>query len=233
VTANRNTGYRYLAFRGTRVAYQVVGAGPAVVLIKNNRVPEDLATVRLLAPIFRVFQVHPIGFGASERPHRFAFGDVGPQVIAVMDQEGVERFVVWGFSQCAAMAAMVAAHTSRAAALIAGGFPLLGVPTDGEMRRMEREPRMPRPALEFWRAYRQVDWPSLLRRIECPKLAYVGAEDPAHSKLYRSRNVLSYLGVEYLEFPDLGHAATSLAEGLPAVTEAVTDWLSRRLPNGW
>ncbi|HZX07976.1 alpha/beta fold hydrolase, partial [Kribbella sp.] len=67
-----------------------------------------------LAERFRVFQLHPIGFGASDRPDVYDFGSIGEQVLAVLDHEGVDRFSVWGFSQTACMAAMVARSTDRA-----------------------------------------------------------------------------------------------------------------------
>ena len=228
--------YRHVTLDGARIAYQVTGSGPAIVVIKNNRRPPDYGAVPLLAHSFSVFQVHPVGFGASDRPGRFEFGDIAQQLLAVMDQEEVGRFVVWGFSQGAAMAVMAARATARAAAVVAGGFPLIGVPTDGVIRRMEREPRIPRASLEFWRAYRRLDWATELRALDCPKLTYIGTEDPARKTMRRVSGVLRYCGCDYVELEGLNHVTGGLGDcsnaGV-ATTRAVTRWLAETLPGSW
>ncbi|GAA3144089.1 pimeloyl-ACP methyl ester carboxylesterase [Kribbella aluminosa] len=88
--------YRYVERAGARIAYRVSGSGPALVLLKNKRRPPDYAISDFLAERFRVFQLHPVGFGASDRPDAYDFGSINDQVLAVLDHEGVERFGVWG-----------------------------------------------------------------------------------------------------------------------------------------
>jgi hypothetical protein len=66
--------YRYVELSGSRIAYRVHGSGPAIVLMKNNRRPLDYPIVEQLSQQFRVLQLHPIGFGASDRPDDFDFG---------------------------------------------------------------------------------------------------------------------------------------------------------------
>ena len=220
--------YRQATLHGARIAYRVHGAGPAVVLMKNNRRPLDLPIVELLAERFQVVQVHPVGFGASERPDSYDFGGIGEQVLAVLDQEGIDRFAVWGFSQPAAMSAVVARSTDRAAALVMGGFPPIGYPTDGEMRRLEREPRLPRPPLEFWRSYRSYNWHHELRCFTGIKVAYMGTADPAIRKLRRLRPVLEGIGFTYLEFEGLTHVTCGLGDASAdgrRVAQAVADCL--------
>lgn len=207
--------YRYVERAGARIAYRVSGSGAALVLLKNNRRPLDYAISDYLAERFRVFQVHPVGFGASDRPDVYDFGSIGEQVIAVLDREGVERFGVWGFSQTACMAAMVARSTERASALVMGGVPPIGMLTDGEMRRLEREPRLPRPALEFWRAYRSYDWHHELRCYPGRRVAYMGTADPAIRRFRRLRPVLEGIGVTYLEFEGLTHSTCGLGDASP------------------
>jgi pimeloyl-ACP methyl ester carboxylesterase len=204
--------YQYVERAGSRIAYQVRGSGPALVLLKNNRRPPQYPVSDFLADRFRVFQLHPIGFGASDRPHVYDFGDIGSQVLTVLDHEGVDRFSVWGFSQTACMAAMVARSTDRAVGLAMGGVAPIGFPSDGEMRRMEREPRLPRAALEFWRDYRSHDWHHELRCYPGITVAYMGSADPAIRRFRRLRAVLGGIGVAYLEFEGLNHGTCGLGD---------------------
>ncbi|TCC41363.1 alpha/beta fold hydrolase [Kribbella speibonae] len=226
--------YRYAELSASRIAYRVHGSGPAIVLMKNNRRPPDYPIVEQLSEHFRVLQIHPIGFGASDRPEDFDFGDIGRQVLAVLDQEGVDRFAVWGFSQPACMSAVVAASTDRAAALVMGGVTPIGFPTDGEMRRMERDPRMRRPPLEFWRSYRSYDWHHELRRYPGTKVAYLGTADPAIRRLRRLRPVLEGIGFTYLEFDGLNHSTCGLGDASAdgrRVAQKIAELLLDRGPN--
>lgn len=228
--------YEYAVLAGAKIAYQLTGSGPAVVLVKNNRRPRDLGAVELLADRFRVVQVHPVGFGASDRPPDYSFGSIGAQVLAVLQREQIDRFVVWGFSQTGCMAAMVARSTDRAVALVAGGVPLIGVPTNATMRRFEREPRLPTPPLEFWRAYRGFDWHHELKAMTQPKLVYIGTSDPALSRMRRIEPVLRGCGCDYVEFQELNHTTAGLGDsssGAQVVVKAITGWLEETLPRAW
>jgi len=213
---------------GAHIAYGISGDGPAIVLMRNNRRPLDLPAAAELSERFCVVQIHPVGFGASDRPGEYDFGSIGEQVLTVLDHEGIDRFAVWGFSQTGAMAALVAHQTARAAALIMGGRAPIGSPTDAEMRRLEREPRLPRANLEFWRAYRAVDWHQALRALAAPTLVYIGTADKAIGRVRRLRPVLEGIGCSYLEFDDLDHRACGLDDPSPSgqrVVQAVVDWL--------
>jgi hypothetical protein len=217
---------------GARVAYRIAGEGPVVVLIKNSRHPVDFPVAQLLAGHYRTFQIHPVGFGASERPAGYDFGAIDRQVFAVLDHEGVGNFVVWGFSQTASMAALVARATTRAVALVAGGAELIGHPSDTEMRRLEREPRLPVASLEFWRAYRRYDWHHELRSMQQPRLVYLGTGDPRIRKLRRLAPTLRGCGCDYLEFDGLDHTTAGLSDGAAGgqrTTSAITDWLRANL----
>jgi pimeloyl-ACP methyl ester carboxylesterase len=223
--------YRYAELSGARVAYRVHGAGPALVLMKNNRRPLDYPVVGPLAERFQVLQIHPVGFGASDRPADYDFGAIGDQVLAVLDHEGIDQFGIWGFSQPACMAAIVARSTDRAAALVMGGVPPIGFPTDGTMHRMEREPRLPRAALEFWRAYRSYDWHHELRSYAGIKVAYLGTEDPAIRRFRRLRPVLEGIEFDYLEFDGLDHSTCGLGDASDdgrRVAQVVADRLTSR-----
>lgn len=228
--------YEYAVLGGARIAYRVAGHGPVLVLIKNDQRPRDFSAVAQLANRFRVVQVHPVGFGASDRPADYAFGSIDDQVLAVMDREQIERFAVWGFSQTACMAALVARSTQRAVALIAGGAELVGVPTDTTMRRLEREPRLPRASLEFWRAYRQFDWHHELKTMTQPKLVYIGTADGGWIRVHRAQPVLTACGCHYVEFDGLDHDSAGLSadtHGLERTVPSITGWLEQQLPPTW
>lgn len=213
---------------GARVAYRVAGDGQAIVLIKNSKHPVDFPVAQLLASNFRTLQIQPIGFGASDRPARYDFGSIDRQVLTVLDAEHVDNFTVWGFSQTAFMAALVARATDRVLALIAGGANLLGYPSDADMRRLEREPRLPVSNLEFWRAYRRHDWHHELRRMRQPTLIYLGTLDPRLRKLRRLEPTLRGCGCDYLEFDGLDHTTSGLSDGAHGArtTSAITTWMT-------
>lgn len=197
---------------GARVAYRVAGEGPVIVLIKNSKHPVDFPVAQLLASNYRTLQIHPVGFGASDRPPVYDFGSIDRQVLTVLDEEQIDDFVVWGFSQTASMAALVARATTRASAFIAGGAELIGHPSDADMRRLEREPRLPVASLEFWRAYRRYDWHHELRRMQQPKLVYLGTHDPRIRKLRRLTPTLRGCGCDYLEFEGLDHTTSGFSD---------------------
>jgi hypothetical protein len=68
------------------------------------------------------------------------------------------------------MAAAVAQPTSRAAALVAGGFSLLDRRAGGQLSRMERQQREPIASLAFWHWYSGFDWLSEFAAMRCPRL---------------------------------------------------------------
>jgi hypothetical protein len=129
------------------------------------------------------------------------------------------------------MSAIVARSTDRAAALVMGGVPPIGFPNDATMRRMEREPRLPKPALEFWRSYRSYDWHHELRCYAGTKVAYMGTADPAIRRLRKLRPVLQGIGFSYLEFDGLSHSTCGLGDASSdgqRVAQTVADRLLSR-----
>jgi pimeloyl-ACP methyl ester carboxylesterase len=223
--------HQYAELAGARIAYRASGSGPALVLMKNNRRPPDYPIAGELSQRFRVVQIHPVGFGASDRPDEYDFGSIGDQVLTVLDREGLDRFAIWGFSQPACMSAVAARSTDRATALIMGGVAPIGFPGDGEMRRLEREPRLPRAALEFWRSYRSYDWHHELRLYKGAKIAYLGTEDPAIRRFRKLKPVLEGIGFTYFEFDGLTHSTCGLGDASAdgrRVAQTVVDCLISR-----
>src|SRR6476659_7820905 len=121
---------RHLDFDGHRLAYRVNGDGPALVVMSLYRRREDAVQARILSDRWRVFQIQPLGYGYSERVPGYAGEALAAQVVAVLDRHGVNRFIVWGYSQGGAMAACIARGTRRTAGLVCGAFSILDHPTD-------------------------------------------------------------------------------------------------------
>jgi pimeloyl-ACP methyl ester carboxylesterase len=116
---------------GARIAYDVTGSGPALMLLhgftSNRQGFHDVGWVERLSPIFTVITVDLRGCGESETfedPARYGpelhYGDLH----AVADACGVTDFVLWGHSWGATVTRNMAAHSSRVtrAVMSAGVF---------------------------------------------------------------------------------------------------------------
>lgn len=103
---------QYAETDGVRLAYDVTGDGPPVVLLHAGIVDRRMwdEVVPLLADAFRVLRYDARGFGESSRPPDGAFAR-WEDLFAVMDAAGVRRAHLVGVSQ--------GAETALDAALIA------------------------------------------------------------------------------------------------------------------
>lgn len=231
---------RGLEFDGHHLAYRVTGEGPALVVLSLYRRREDMIQARVLSDRWQVFQIHPLGYGYSERVHGYAGEALPDQVIAVLDHHGVDRFVVWGYSKGGAMAACVARGTARAAGLVCGACSLLDQPTDARMRQMDRRLRPDHPSRTLWAWVKRFDWGDELRTMPCPSLLYWGGEDRHARGLRRARELLGEQDlfggqdVDFVEYAGLGHEAGGEPQFLAdSVIPAVVDWTARRLGPTW
>lgn len=219
------TRFRWALYEGHRVAYRVVGDGPVVVVMKAYPALVDV----LAAHGFRVVEIQPLGFGRnSDRPVEYPSGGIHEQVLAVLDEEGIDRFVVWGFSQGGSMAMGVAQGLpDRVDALVAGACLLIDEPSDAWLARSERQGRVPVGPMTFWRWFRRFDWLAELGAMPFPRLYYVGTEDTTrHRAMRRHRDALVERGVEIMEFEGLDHRMAE--EQLERVVPDVLDWLAEQ-----
>jgi pimeloyl-ACP methyl ester carboxylesterase len=218
-------------FAGHRICYRLAGDGPTIVLVKPHRRSKDYLQLRLLSARFRVIQVEPLGFGDSDRPAEYPTAGLHEQVLSVLDCVGVDQFVIWGYSQGAAVAAAVAQATQRAAALVAGGFSLLDRPTDTQLSRMDRQQRVPIAPRAFWHWYRGFDWVSELAAMRCPRLVYAGADDRTYAPgLRRTRDQLTGHGVCVVFFEGLDHRTCNDEPALSSkVIPTVVGWLDESM----
>ncbi len=126
-----------LSADGTRIAYDVTGRGPALMLLhgmgKTRRDWHKAGYVDRLKDAHTVIAVDMRGTGDSDMPTEvsdYAADKVCADVTAVADACGVERFGVCGYSFGGTVGRQLAASTDRVAALAVIGVPLWGPTVD-------------------------------------------------------------------------------------------------------
>jgi pimeloyl-ACP methyl ester carboxylesterase len=115
---------------GHRIAYDVAGDGPTIVLVSGvYQAASDWTRcgyVDALSGDHRVITVDPLGFGWSDKPHDpevYGFDARVDHLLAVLDAEDVERAVMWGYSFGAMQVeAFAQREPSRVEALVMGGM---------------------------------------------------------------------------------------------------------------
>lgn len=92
--------------RGFRINYTVDGDGPPLVLVAGTLCAaqhwRDFGYVTPLARDWRVINIDPLGHGASDAPHdadSYEAAGVTSDLVAVLDDEGVDSATVWGYSR--------------------------------------------------------------------------------------------------------------------------------------
>lgn len=221
-------------FDGHRLAYRISGAGPALVVLNLYRRRPDMPQARILADRWRVFQISPIGYGYSERVPGYAGELLASQILAVLDQHDVERFVIWGYSAGGAIALCVARATDRADGVVCGGFAPYPM-SPATMRQLDRRLRPDHPSRSLWWWYNAFDWPDQVTSLNCARLFYWGADDRQMAKKLRGlRGQLAFQNTEFIEFPGLDHGGCNTPETLTnPVIPSVENWLSQTLGSTW
>jgi pimeloyl-ACP methyl ester carboxylesterase len=119
----------YLDNGGTRLHYEVFGAGPPLVLLHGSlmdaRSWELAGYIEALREDYLLVTVDCRGAGESDKPldpGNYTMDAYASDVIAVADEIGISDFVVWGFSWGGSIAWGVAEmHPDRVRALIVSG----------------------------------------------------------------------------------------------------------------
>jgi pimeloyl-ACP methyl ester carboxylesterase len=196
--------------RGYTISFEEAGAGPVIVLIPGATMSaadwRDAGYVDQLASTHRVLSVDPLGNGLSDKPHEpdaYAWPAVAADVVAVMEAEGIDHAVVWGYSRGGALAAALASeYADRVAALVLhDGSPenvIAGTPPSpgdealmrgdfGPMwaefdfseddRRYDEEVNDPRALGALWSAPGRFGLTIDLGRIVAPSLVIAGDDD--------------------------------------------------------
>jgi pimeloyl-ACP methyl ester carboxylesterase len=105
---------------GTKIAYEVTGSGPALVMIhgggQTRRSWNQLGYVDRLSKRFTVITFDIRGVGESDKPlvpEAYALDRLLADVAAVATAAKAQRFHVWGFGQGATVARYLAAQSDR------------------------------------------------------------------------------------------------------------------------
>jgi pimeloyl-ACP methyl ester carboxylesterase len=115
---------------GTRIAFDVSGKGPAVVLLhgggQSRRVWHEAGYVRRLVNQFTVITMDLRGHGESDKPtsvDAYAVDRLTDDILAVADAAHVARFAVWGYSYGGNIARYLPARSDRVSKLVIVGIP--------------------------------------------------------------------------------------------------------------
>jgi pimeloyl-ACP methyl ester carboxylesterase len=127
---------------GTRIAYDISGTGPAVMLLhgggQTRRVWHDGGYVARLSSMFTVITVDLRGNGDSDKPvtkDAYAVEHFIDDLLAVADDAHVTQFSLWGFSYGANIGRYLAVRSDRVRSMIYIGIPF-GPAADANFREI-------------------------------------------------------------------------------------------------
>jgi pimeloyl-ACP methyl ester carboxylesterase len=116
---------------GTKIAYEVTGSGPAILLLHGAGQTRDEWSrtdyVKRLAPNFTVIAVDLRGRGESDKPTKpeaYVLDRWAEDLIAVADAAGAQRFHVWGYAYGGLIGRALASRSDRVRSLAYIGVPL-------------------------------------------------------------------------------------------------------------
>jgi pimeloyl-ACP methyl ester carboxylesterase len=116
---------------GTKIAYEVTGSGPAVVLLHGaGQTRQEWARtdyVKRLSPNFTVISLDLRGNGESDKPAKteaYAIDRLLEDVVAVADAAGAQRFHLWGFAYGGIVGRYLAARSDRVKSFADIGIPV-------------------------------------------------------------------------------------------------------------
>ena len=219
---------------GTRIGYDVVGAGPPLLLLHGFSYDRSLWSrtgwVARLRPEFTVIAIDLRGCGESDKPESPAAYSLEMHIAdieAVIVELGFECPVVWGWSLGATIALHLAKSTSVAATVAAGTyFGPIFTPTYVEARRTEARSELERvrwSGLESWPAVEPDE-------IRGPLLVYTGTRDGNVAReLRRQRASIEAAGGTLHVLDGLNHVELATAiEPVAAVVEPLIRAAGRR-----
>jgi pimeloyl-ACP methyl ester carboxylesterase len=186
---------------GTRIAYDVTGTGPVLVLLhgagKTRRDWHKLGYVERLKDDFTVITVDVRGTGGSDKQYDIADYDIAKiceDLYGVVDACGADRFAVWGFSFGGNIARYLGAWSERVTAIAMIGVPFgPAVPTDfdqvidnhvkrwdAKVQAYQRgELQKPSKAFVWWACFQAMrTWPDVEPGdVNCPVMLLVGTRN--------------------------------------------------------
>jgi pimeloyl-ACP methyl ester carboxylesterase len=116
---------------GTKIAYQMTGTGPAIMLLHGAGQAkiewQRTDYVKRLAPNFTVISADLRGNGESDKPTKveaYALDRFVEDLLAVADAAGAKQFHVWGFAYGGIVGRYLAANSDRVRSLAYIGVPM-------------------------------------------------------------------------------------------------------------
>lgn len=177
---------------GTRIAYDVRGSGPAIVLLhgggQTRQVWHRAGYVERLAKEFTVVTVDIRGNGDSDKPsspEAYQFERINADILAVADAVKAPRFALWGFSYGANVGRYLASRSDRVNAMVYIGINF-GPAVGG--RFLDAVKKMPAPPV--WITAMLTYPPVEPADMRCPTLWLVGSNNEIamdSAKEYRDR----------------------------------------------
>lgn len=125
---------------GTKIAYEVTGTGPAIMLVPGGGQTrgswKDRGYVERLSKSYTVITLDLRGTGDSDKPAKpgsYALELMLDDLVAVADAAKAPRFHLWGFGHGAAIGRYLAARSDRVISAVLGGT-TMGPPVEGIVR---------------------------------------------------------------------------------------------------
>ena len=125
---------------GTRIAYDVQGSGPALILLHGGEQTRHywhtLGYVSRLSPAYRVITIDIRGNGDSDKPEDpawYTHDQHIQDVLAVADACAADHFALWGFSYGGSIGRYLAAQPDRVRAFVMMGI-AFGAAASGDFR---------------------------------------------------------------------------------------------------
>jgi alpha-beta hydrolase superfamily lysophospholipase len=177
---------------GTKIAYDVAGSGPVVILLHGGGQARKswhrAGYVTRLAKEFTVVTVDIRGNGESDRPQpvsAYAIERIIEDIFAVADTVKAQQFSIWGFSYGANIGRYLASRSDRVTSMVYIGINFGPAVDDLFMSFVKKMPQVP-VWLEALIGYPRVE-PS---EMKCPTLWLVGTNNEgayASAKQYQGK----------------------------------------------
>ena len=164
---------------GTKIAYDVAGSGPAVILLHGGgltrRSWHAAGYVARLAKEFTVVTIDIRGNGESGKltdESAFWFERINEDILAVADAVKAQRFSLWGFSYGANVGRYLASRSDRVSSMIIIGINFGAAVNETFMSFIKKMPT-PEPWLTAMIEYPPVEPADM----KCPTLWLVGSKN--------------------------------------------------------
>jgi pimeloyl-ACP methyl ester carboxylesterase len=214
---------------GVRIAYEVHGTGPALLLLhgfsNNRRLWTKHRWIEYLQPVFTVITMDMRGCGDSDAPltpNAYQMEQHLADVHAVTDACHVAQFRLWGWSFGGTLGLHLAARSPRLQRAVIAGTYFGRLFTDAYVQRRLAEAALP-VVRARWQGVRS--WPGVEPEdVQCPTLIYTGSLDGnVVEQLQQQRMAIGAAGMNLHVLPNLTHGG--LVSALEVVAPLILPFL--------